>query len=147
MNLPDAVVKFCAEEVGRQKEPTKLVFNYLKAWEDAIELRKDLKWIHPEMIKKWGQLTEPEVNDGEWRYVPVFVGNHRKMEAMMIPQAMKNLCNNLDTLDPASAYKEFQDIHPFRNGNGRVGKIIFNWMKGTLNDPKMPPNFWGTENP
>jgi len=48
---------------------------------------------------------------------------------------------------PAEAYREFQEIHPFRDGNGRVGKIVFNLLNGTLHDPQMPPNFFNCANP
>ena len=45
------------------------------------------------------------------------------------------------------AYHIFQMIHPFRDGNGRTGKILFNWLRGSLNYPEMPPNFFDCANP
>jgi fido (protein-threonine AMPylation protein) len=50
-------------------------------------------------------------------------------------------------MTPDEAYLEFEEIHPFVDGNGRAGKIIFNWLADSLGDPKMPPNFWGIYNP
>jgi fido (protein-threonine AMPylation protein) len=44
-------------------------------------------------------------------------------------------------------YFEFEQIHPFKDGNGRTGKILYNYLCGTLDDPIMPPNFWGGNNP
>lgn len=44
-------------------------------------------------------------------------------------------------------YFEYEEIHPFRDGNGRTGKILYNYLLGSLNDPQMPPNFWGISNP
>jgi fido (protein-threonine AMPylation protein) len=44
-------------------------------------------------------------------------------------------------------YYEYENIHPFRDGNGRTGKILYNYLLGTLDNPKMPPNFWGSSNP
>lgn len=32
-----------------------------------------------------------------------------------------------------------------RDGNGRVGKIIYNWLCAMLHDPMLPPRFWGHE--
>lgn len=44
-------------------------------------------------------------------------------------------------------YKEFEDIHPFVDGNGRTGKILYNWLNGTLKVPTIPFNWWGIANP
>jgi len=44
-------------------------------------------------------------------------------------------------------YYEYENIHPFVDGNGRSGKILYNYLLGTLDNPQMPPNFWGGSNP
>jgi hypothetical protein len=43
-------------------------------------------------------------------------------------------------------YFEYEEIHPFQDGNGRTGKILYNYLKGTLDNPQLPPNFWNTVN-
>ena len=45
-------------------------------------------------------------------------------------------------MTPEEAYKEFQIIHPFEDGNGRVGKIIYNKLKNSLDNPTFPPIFF-----
>lgn len=60
---------------------------------------------------------------------------------------MERFVARLGALSPAMAYKEFEEIHPFSDGNGRVGKILFNWLLGMLHEPAMPPNFFGGDNP
>jgi hypothetical protein len=47
----------------------------------------------------------------------------------------------------ACAYLTFEHVHPFPDGNGRTGKIIYNWVRGSLDEPEFPPNFWGINNP
>lgn len=44
-------------------------------------------------------------------------------------------------------YFEYENIHPFVDGNGRSGKILYNYLLGRLDDPIMPPNFWNIGNP
>jgi fido (protein-threonine AMPylation protein) len=45
---------------------------------------------------------------------------------------------------PLEAYVEYEEIHPFVDSNGRTGKIILNYLNGTLLDPIFPPNdIWG----
>jgi hypothetical protein len=55
--------------------------------------------------------------------------------------------HNLSKRAEDQFYYEYENIHPFRDGNGRSGKILYNYLLGTLENPQMPPNFWGSSNP
>lgn len=55
--------------------------------------------------------------------------------------------DSYDRMPAVMAYYNFERIHPFADGNGRTGKIILNWLNGTLAAPVMPPNFFSCSNP
>ncbi len=63
---------------------------------------------------------------GRWRDVGVVVGEHHPPRALDIPALMKELTasyliSNIETL--IEWYKDFETIHPFQDGNGRVGGV------------------------
>lgn len=55
------------------------------------------------------------------------------------------LVNQLES--PDAWYLCFEAIHPFADGNGRTGKILHNWLKGTLHKPVLVEDFFGGGNP
>lgn len=66
---------------------------------------------------------------GRFRQVPVRIGNFLPPKPDLLPRLMENLeaayadaQPDADTL--ASWYTDFETIHPFQDGNGRVGGII-----------------------
>ena len=44
-------------------------------------------------------------------------------------------------------YLAYEWIHPFCDGNGRTGKILHNWLLGTLDAPVLVPDYFGMGNP
>lgn len=44
-------------------------------------------------------------------------------------------------------YLAFEAIHPFGDGNGRTGKVLHNWLLGTLDDPVLVADYFGGGNP
>jgi len=64
---------------------------------------------------------------GKWRDVNVVVGDHHPPRALDTPELMNALASsylisNLEVL--LEWYKDFEAIHPFEDGNGRVGGVI-----------------------
>lgn len=143
--LPIGTIQFCAEEVLRQGRGPIQVADMCRAWYFALAA----SWHEPySAIQGCGHLVEPTRNaPTKWRDCGVRVGDHIAPRPSEVPELMSRYCDSLDSMTPDEAYLEFQHIHPFRDGNGRVGKILYNYKRGTLDAPQMPPNFFGCANP
>lgn len=147
------IVRFCAEEVERQRADSDAVCWMVEAWLMArrrFERTPPLKLatsLTPEIIAEWGRRVEPVKNAGGFRDCEVRVGRRVCPPHQEVPRLMAEFVFSLPSLTPENAYLGFQTIHPFRDGNGRTGKILFNWLRGSLNRPAMPPNFFNVANP
>lgn len=151
--LSPEIVKWAAMECARQHSGEMSVARMVDAWLMATN------WSHREIwekdILKLAAIIEPEKNANGYRQTPVVIWQGTQpLNPHLIPRAMKNLLATgeiiVQTLkfrvsEPHSAgswYKEFEIIHPFIDGNGRLGSILYNWLSGTLAKPVAPPDFW-----
>jgi hypothetical protein len=148
--FPNEIVRianYCAEEVKRQGRFTPQVGNMIEAWMDALNHQYHGDSLSLGMIRNWGCLIEPTQNRG-FRTGDVYISDFgvaiRKTSPERILSRFERFFDNLEDMEALDAYREFEEIHPFWDGNGRTGKIILNWLNGTLLDPIFPPeDFWG----
>lgn len=144
-----AIVKFCAEEVDRQGRGAIQVWSMVEAWDYAMSCgARSSRDIYGtiQMLQHCGYLIEPTKNDGAWRKCGVRVGSYVAPMANEVPELMLAYAKTLDDISPAEAYLALMKIHPLMDGNGRLGKIVFNWLNGTLDKPIMPPRFFDCVN-
>ena len=92
------------------------------------------------IVEHGGSVVQPDEYGGVYRTIVVGAGNTNFVVPRFVPSKMKEMCDNLKqelaaaheskTIDPfsvASKYSmEFVQIHPFRDGNGRMCRLILN---------------------
>jgi hypothetical protein len=145
------VLEYIMEEVRRQGHDLAVwsdggirVVNMGRAW--ALVSSRPLAFIDSGMICGLGMLIEPEKNAAGFRAVNVRVGNHACPPHEEVIPRLEDLLTKLrrQGMEPLDFYREFEGVHPFLDGNGRVGKCLLNWLNGTLGAPIFPPaDFWG----
>lgn len=139
------VVRWAAEECKRQRSGELSVAGMVEAWNYAMRRST----LGQEAILHMAKLIEPEVNAKGWRSVNVRVGYDVKGPWEEVPRQMALYVNGLEDMEAEEAYRHFEQIHPFRDGNGRVGTLIYNWKRCSLETPIHPPDwddpaaYWG----
>ena len=158
------VVRFCSIECKMQMSGELSVCWMVDAWIYARDVAYRLDNMYdgytytlPTLadVLNIGRLVEPHDNLNGFRRCGVQIGVDVKMNWEDIPRQMGNLLDalyepriqrdgySMSVISPEQFFKEYEEIHPFRDGNGRSGQILYNWVNGTLNAPVWAPNFWG----
>jgi len=135
-------IAFCAAECQRQRSGEMSVYNMCAAL-DMLMIGDDGRWFNHHGIQTLGLMIEPHKNAGGYRKTPVMIDD-QTISADNIQRQMDNWLSMLDgNVEPADMYQEFESIHPFIDGNGRVGALLYNYLRDSLDDPVAPPEISG----
>jgi hypothetical protein len=138
------LVSWAALECQKQQSGEASVWWMLEGWSYAY--RHYDEPVTTEFVQRVGGLVEPRKNThGEWRDVDVRVGFTVMPKWDKVPRLMDALVEAWGELDSDTWYREFEEVHPFADGNGRTGNILWNLHRGRLNpwQVRFPPDFWG----
>ncbi|MFO7597135.1 MAG: Fic/DOC family N-terminal domain-containing protein [Desulfocurvibacter africanus] len=145
------------DESTRKNADIHEVLNYRAALKEARKLMEELP-LSQRLIKRLHEVLMQGVrgrnkSPGEYRRIPNWIGPHGctmesarfiPVSADRLPAAMDRWERYLHETAPdllvqlAIAHAEFEAIHPFLDGNGRLGRLIvplFLWSKGLLTRP------------
>jgi hypothetical protein len=143
-------VLWAVEECERQRVGPMKVHYLLRALRFA---RLDIFPRKPtlEEISLLGNMVEPDRNPPPsqrlWRKERVTIGGVVPLPPPLhLPRLMEGLLNAWGDMEADEWYREFEEIHPFVDGNGRVGSILWNFKRGSILNLKAPPDFWSESN-
>jgi Fic/DOC family len=153
--MKSKVIDYIVEEVQRQGHDVRVldgierVAGMAQAWAYALTRAHGTEAgynLRVEDIEHLGMYIEPVRNWKGFRRTGVRVGNRICPEWEKVRPLLEDLFkrHGEEALLPFVFYRQLLEIHPFVDGNGRTGKVVLNWLNGTLLDPTFPPaDFWG----
>ncbi len=136
------LTEFLKESNAIEREYSEQAYeDSLTAWSYLISVEQnELDGLSLSVIKAVHQLLlsnlRPDIA-GKFRNCEVTVGNHNPPANYKVPYKLKALLEFVPKTeeDIKRWHVDFENIHPFEDGNGRVGRLLMNWQRVKNNLP------------
>jgi len=110
-------------------------YELIKSMDRFVFYRNQTRYATWGDILMTHKLLFPELGDdaGRLRTINVMVGGHIKPFHEQLPGLYEEFCKKIHTIDKTYEnigllHAEFENIHPFVDGNGRVGRLIIPFL-------------------
>lgn len=109
-------------------------WHYLIQWDELT--KANILRTHAILMK--GKLNKQEL--GAWRRCPVRIGEHQAKPWYAVPSLMEFWIDDANQLPKTEEeikqdHIAFEDVHPFTDGNRRLGRLIFLYQRIKNNLP------------
>lgn len=134
------IAQWAAEECERQRSGERSVGWMVQGWQYACDRFDEMPTVGD--LLNLGAIVEPRHNQNGFRKVNVQVG-YELVETRWqdVQNAVHILLNQWEHYTAELWFQAYETIHPFRDGNGRTGAILYNWHAGTLTKPQTAPMY------